>query len=163
LDNTKRERKIYNTFFLNKFMETIDRNLRWYMVVFVVYELLAFIAGVAAVPFQFQQFAKSMLVGDYLVIVTLLLTIVLGFEASKEAKERLTAFLESLKFGMFAGLTNALTIVVTNLISPMALPIDSLIVQELIALITFSLIGSLIGSFLALALTSKEEARARKR
>jgi hypothetical protein len=163
LDNTRRERKIYNTFFLNKIMQDIERSLRWYMVVFVVYELLAFIAGVAAVPFQFQQFADTMLIGDYLVAVTLLLAMVLGFEATRETRQRLPAFVNSLKFGIFAGLINSLVVVAVNAIVPTQLSIASIITQEIIALVTFSLIGSLIGSFLALALVSREEARARRR
>jgi hypothetical protein len=163
LDNARIERKIYNTFFLNKIMQDLEKSLRWYMAVFVVYELLAFIAGVAAVPFQLQQFANNMLVGNYLVAVTLLLTMVLGFEATRETKQRLPALVNSLKFGVFAGLVNALVILAVAAFLPIQTSLASLITQEVIALVTFSLIGSLVGSFLALALAAREETRARRR
>jgi hypothetical protein len=144
-------------------MQDLERNLRWYMAVFVVYELLAFIAGVAAVPFELQQFANNMLVGNYLVAVTLLLAMVLGFEVTRETRQRLPALVTSLKFGVFAGLVNALVVVAVAAFLPIQASLASLIAQEVIALLTFSLIGSLVGSFLALALASREETRARRR
>ncbi|MGB9703434.1 MAG: hypothetical protein ACPLXS_01840 [Candidatus Micrarchaeales archaeon] len=144
-------------------MEREEEVFRWYIAVFVVYELLAFIAGVASIPLQLQQFANNLLVGDYLVIVVLLISLALGFEVTRETRRRVVALTDSLKFGIFAGVINALVVVAISAFLNPQTQLASLITQEILAIVTFSLIGSLVGSFIALALESRERATSRRR
>ncbi|MGC9132653.1 MAG: hypothetical protein ACP5HJ_03430, partial [Candidatus Micrarchaeia archaeon] len=103
------------------------------------------------------------LVGDYLVIVVLLISLALGFEVTRETRRRVVALTDSLKFGIFAGVINALVVVAISAFLNPQTQLASLITQEILAIVTFSLIGSLVGSFIALALESRERATSRRR
>lgn len=133
-------------------MEGFEKVIKWYLSLFMVYEVLAFVAGVAAGIFQIQDFAQEMLSGIYLLIVVSLIALTMGFEITKSEKEKLTTMISAIEFGTFATLLNALVILLVGAFSPalwITNAIFPMIIKQLFVIITFSLISALVGSFLA--------------